>query len=216
MAKRTDSKIKDLIAAAGVLMTLILAFVNGLRNRGVTGEAVYRLATPEGEGLLAQILDAVSVILKPGGEKVTGLVRREFDWSLLDSDWSVVEEVTLENPATVLDPEKFRIEMCMKPGEGCHFGEDRLLRLQELDDCRPADLGVFAALWGEEGHETLEYLYKKFGVTYLDFFGTILRDSDGYRDVLYLYRDGDGRWSWYSGWLAHEWGAGAHSLVLAK
>ena len=64
-SKKSDSKVRDLIAAAGVLIELLVSFVRGLAKRGVTGEQVYRLATEEGKPVLERVLDAVAGVLVP-------------------------------------------------------------------------------------------------------------------------------------------------------
>ncbi len=44
---------------------------------------------------------------------------------------------------------------------------------------------------------------------------TILLDPNGYRDVLYLYRNDDGRWNWNYNWLENDWNANHRSTSLA-
>jgi len=45
-----------------------------------------------------------------------------------------------------------------------------------------------------KAESVLEKLYQQKGITYIDFFGDILRGPDGDRYVLYLCRHDDGSW----------------------
>lgn len=77
-----------------------------------------------------------------------------------------------------------------------HFitGHVKLARLRESGNILLGS-SAFLALWGEEGHVTLEWLYKTKGVSFLEFFGTILEHS-GSRFVLCLFRKENGGWRW--------------------
>ena len=44
---------------------------------------------------------------------------------------------------------------------------------------------------------------------------TLLRNPNGNRHVLYLYRSDDGSWNWNYNWLDNDWNAGNPSAVLA-
>lgn len=111
-----------------------------------------------------------------------------------------------------------RFETCLR-GESSVKGETKLLRLKETGGIRGAG-NVFLALWkdyqarGE--NSVLERLWKTRKIRYLDFFGLVLRDLDGDRFVLYLYRDGSGEWRWRCSWLDDDWLAGNFSLLLAS
>lgn len=110
-------------------------------------------------------------------------------------------------------------ETCLKSDETSIKGEEKLRRLKEMGHIRLGE-NAFLALWQDyqanKKKSVLEWLYTTFGVTYLDFFGLILRGPGGGRYVLYLYRYGDGQWLWYARWLGRGWHAGNFSALLAS
>ncbi|MBI4993502.1 hypothetical protein HZC33_00880 [Candidatus Wolfebacteria bacterium] len=59
MAKKDVSK---LISAMGVLMTIITALVAAVKRKGGMDEDIYRLATPEGEGLIEKIAELIAQV----------------------------------------------------------------------------------------------------------------------------------------------------------
>ena len=82
--------------------------------------------------------------------------------------------------ATALKP-----QTCLRPGEATITGEEKLKRLKASGRIR-LDAGFFMALWEEKNHKTLHWLHVNLGIKNLDFFGTILVSSEGYRFVLCL------------------------------
>ena len=46
-------------------------------------------------------------------------------------------------------------------------------------------------------------------------FHTILRNPNGNRNVLYLYRNDDGEWNWNYNWLDNDWNTGSLSAGRA-
>ncbi len=111
-----------------------------------------------------------------------------------------------------VDFAKVIFDTCLKDGETRITGEEKLKRLKESGNIR---LGAetFLALWNEDGRKTLEWLHKEKGITYLDFFGSILESSNGGRCVLCLHCY-DGRWGWNYSWLGNDWDGAATSLSL--
>lgn len=105
-------------------------------------------------------------------------------------------------------------EVCLKEGESSITGHEKDKRLKTLTDRILLDPGFGWALYQEEGQKTLRWLYDTFGVTYLDFFGRILRNPLGNRFVLYLYRSCVGSWCWSVFWLGFDWGARRISAAL--
>ncbi|MCX6713049.1 MAG: hypothetical protein NTY66_02475, partial [Candidatus Vogelbacteria bacterium] len=65
-------------------------------------------------------------------------------------------------------------------------------------------------------NSVLGWLYRTRKITYLDFFGLVLRDPDGRRCVLCLYRHGDGSWLWNYYWLDGDWESERCSAGLAN
>lgn len=91
---------------------------------------------------------------------------------------------------TQLDPTTIQFETCLKDEETRIRGEEKLSRLKKKTDRIRLSGNQFLALWSDykaRGKDSvLEWLRKNRGITYLDFFGLVLRDPDGYRSVLYL------------------------------
>ena len=110
-------------------------------------------------------------------------------------------------------------ETCLKEGEKPIKGEEKLRRLKERPDLIRLGGNVFLGLWfdyqANKKNSAMEWLFQNRKITYLDFFGLILRYPDGDRRVLYLYRDGGG-WSWHCSWLGNAWAAGDLSVVCAS
>lgn len=107
---------------------------------------------------------------------------------------------------------------CLKDREPFVSGEEKYNRLKADGRIR-LGANVFLALWldykvnGE--NSILEWLRKNKGITYLDFFGDILRDSFDIRSVLYLHGRGGG-WRWGCRWLGDGRNADASAAVLAS
>jgi len=109
---------------------------------------------------------------------------------------------------TEVDFEKADFLTCLEQDESSITGEEKLIRLRKLG--RPIyGTTQFMGLWQDyqqnKAQSVLEKLYQQKGVTYVDFFGDILRHPGGDRDVLCLYRSGDGSWDWNYYWLDTDW-----------
>ena len=100
---------------------------------------------------------------------------------------------------------KIIFETCLKSGEKSITREEKLRRLKEKTDFIRFGGNVFLGLWldyqANKENSILEFIYRNFKITYIDFPGQILRSPNGGRDVLYLYRDDGGRWDWFCYWL---------------
>ncbi len=122
---------------------------------------------------------------------------------------------------TEVDFVKADLLTCLEKGESSITGEEKLIRLRKLG--RPLyGTTQFMGLWQDyqscqdTADSKLEKLYQQKGVTYIDFFGDILRSPGGSRRVLYLYRGGDGLWSWRHGWLGLRWSGHNFSAVAQQ
>ena len=108
-----------------------------------------------------------------------------------------------------LDPAKFLFETCLIGKETSIKGEEKLKRLKEKANLIRFGGNVFLALWEDyqvhKENSILEWLYRTKKITYLDFFGMILRSPGALRCVLYLCRDDGGQWSWVFSWLDDGW-----------
>lgn len=110
-----------------------------------------------------------------------------------------------------VDFEKADLLTCLEKGESSITGEEKLICLRKLG--RPLyGANQFMGLWQDyqscqnKADSKLEKLYQQRGVTYIDFFGDILRNPNGNRCVLDLYRHDDGDscyWNYH--WLDLDW-----------
>ena len=140
-----------------------------------------------------------------------------------DGDGLAGEEDMDKRSLALADVElaKFVFETCLRTKEKSIKGEEKLRRLkEEKPDFIRFGGNVFLGLWldyqANKENSILEWFYRNFKISFMDFFGQILRDPDGDRDVLYLFRDGDGEWRWHCRWLEDEWGAARPSAGCAS
>jgi len=118
---------------------------------------------------------------------------------------------------TQVDWNQVLFRTCLEGEEISITGEEKLKRLQKSGEIL-LDAAVGEDLWLDykaKGKDSVLEGLRQRGVTYLDFFGTILRDPHGRRYVLYLCFDG-GRWRWDYYWLGGDWYAGHGSAALAS
>lgn len=116
---------------------------------------------------------------------------------------------------------RFVFETCLRADEKSIKGEEKLRRLkEEKPDFIRFGGNVFLALWldyqANKENSILEWFYRNFKISYLDFFGQILRYPGGDRDVLCLYRYDDGEWHWRYYWLGIAWNADGPSAGCAS
>ncbi|MFA6473312.1 MAG: hypothetical protein WCV85_00380 [Patescibacteria group bacterium] len=96
-------------------------------------------------------------------------------------------------------------------------GEERLQCIKITPDDIQLDGEDFLALYEEKDQLTLRWLYETKGFEWLSFWGIILRDPEGNRKVLYLYRDVGGSWVWRCLWVdIDDWYSSIPSAVLAS
>jgi len=116
-----------------------------------------------------------------------------------------------EDEITMIDWNQIIFETNLSEGEKCINGEEKLRRLAGGENIR---LGcrVLLSLWknylskrdkGKIHESVLEQLLLR-DINFIAFFGLILRNPYGGRDVLYLYRDYSG-WRWRHYWLNLFW-----------
>jgi len=135
--------------------------------------------------------------------------------SFLGKGWKIDERVW-DRPVRKLDAGKIICRDYLRPGESLVNGEELLIRakcsgdvLFEAEDC--------LALWLEEGHITLRWLYDTRGITRLSFWGTIHRSPNGDRGVLWLCRIADGSWCCrHDDWLDKGWSRGNSVATMAR
>ena len=112
---------------------------------------------------------------------------------------------------TQIEIDKFIFETCLRENETPVTGEKKLLRLKAKPDFVRFGGNVFLGLWldyqDNKENSILECLYRNHKISYLDFFGTILRHPRGDRFVLCLYRRDDGEWYCDCRWLVQDWSA---------
>lgn len=117
--------------------------------------------------------------------------------TFIGGGWGVVSRETDPRAATLHQINFANVipETCVRDDDP-HFitGHVKLARLRETGNILLGS-SAFLALWREAGHVTLEWLYKTKGVSFLEFYGTILEHS-GSRFVLCLFRKENGEWRW--------------------
>lgn len=134
----------------------------------------------------------------------------------LGKGWSVDEQVGTRTGDN-LDAGQIVRKDYLRMSESSINGEERLKRIKNAPEDVQLDAEDFLALWQEEGHATLNWLYGTRGITWLSFWGTILRSPGGDRDVLYLYRRDGGSWRWGCRWVGFGyWDAVSPAGVLAS
>lgn len=144
------------------------------------------------------------------------LERQEFDpVKFLGKDWNIDEQLG-RRTGNNLDAGQIIGKDYLKEDESYTAGEERLKRIKAAPDDIQLDVKDFMALWSEEGHATLKWLYDTKGIIFLSFWDTILQDPDGDRYVLCLCRRGDGFWSWSFDWLGGRWSAGLPASLPAS
>ena len=135
--------------------------------------------------------------------------------AFIGNGWSIVEEDERSLALTEVDLSKVSFETMLENGESSVVGEEKLKRLKAQGNIR-LDAKVFQTLW--ENQHLIPASWKELtngNTTYVFFDGTVLRDSDGSRCVLYLCWN-DGKWDWLCHWLDRKWNAGDPSAVLAS
>ena len=104
---------------------------------------------------------------------------------------------------------------CLEEGENVVKGEVKLTRLKAKPVIR-LDAAVFQTLWENKVLIPESWKEKVNGNTrFIYFDGTILRNPNGDRFVLYLYFE-DGEWDWHYCWLGFDWFSYNPSAVLAS
>ena len=129
--------------------------------------------------------------------------------------WAGKDADTRSLELTEINFSKVLFEACLEEGEERITGEEKRHRLIALRGIH-LDPRFGVTLLKEEGQKTLERLYQEQGITYIDFFGRFLVHPSGRRCVLYLGRNGDGRWRWDVRWLVSDWDDRSFSACLAS
>jgi hypothetical protein len=135
--------------------------------------------------------------------------------AFIGEGWKIEEEDERSLALTEVDLTAVRFETMLKDRETYVKGETKLERLKKAGHVR-LDAKVFQRLWENQYLIPEHWKEKTNGnTTYIFFDGTVLRDSNGNRYVLYLYWRG-GAWDWGVRWLGDGWGVRGPSAVLAS
>lgn len=190
----------------------------------------------DGDRLQSEVIDLTpeqfkerfTAFLKNGAQFIIGepkVIRTKFfdparfigkDWRIwrgpADGDGLTGEKDTDPRSQDIAEIEIARIlfETCLREGENSIAGEEKLSRLKKAGHIRLGGntfLGFWEDYQANKENSVLEWLYRTRKITYLDFFGDILRDPRGRRFVLCLYRRGGGQWFWCYDWLGSGWDA---------
>jgi hypothetical protein len=135
--------------------------------------------------------------------------------TFIGNGWSIEEQDERAIALTEIDLTSVMFDSTLEKGEKSIKGEDKLNRLKEKTNRIRLDAGIFKTLWENQILIPEKWKEKTNGnTTYIFFDGTVLRNSDGNRYVLYLFWL-DGGWHWHYYWLGHDWSAASPSAVLA-
>lgn len=139
--------------------------------------------------------------------------------SFIGDGWQEIAKERDERSAklTEVDLAHARFVSCLREGENLVKGEEKLRRLKESKGIR-LGANVFMGLWNDylanKEKSILERLHQAGLIgNYVDFFGTVFLGPNGNRNVLCLYRSGDGRWDWNVYWLGSGWNGRSLSAV---
>ncbi|MBU0625062.1 hypothetical protein KKF05_01825 [Patescibacteria group bacterium] len=115
---------------------------------------------------------------------------------------------------TEVDITKTSLKTCLSEGKKWIEGEEFLRRLRATENIL-LDAGVFQTFWENPYLHPQKWKEKTNGnLTRVFFTGSVLRDPNGSRCILYLYWLG-GRLYWSYGWLGNEWRSDNPVAVLA-
>lgn len=128
--------------------------------------------------------------------------------TFLGKGWTIESDNGF-NPA---DLSGITLKHFLQEGESYITGEEIVKRLGN-DKSLNAD--AFLRLWENQDLIPKEW-YEPATKGYIEFTGTFLRSSDGYRCFLCLYRRDGGSWYWYCSWLASDRNRGSVSPVSAS
>lgn len=207
MAKKD---VPAIVSGAGWIASFTDQLIRGFQKAGKTPEWIHHLVTDEGAPEMKKI---VAAVIAAFGFPINR--EKPFDpVTFIGRGWSLDEpEDARALKLAAVDFAGVTFATCLQEDERRITGEEKLRRLKECKVIR-LDAKVGQALYEEEGHQTLEWLRKEKGITYLDFLGTILRGPYGYRFVLCLvWREG--RWHWDCSWLDRDWLESYPSAALA-
>ncbi len=194
-------------------------FVVGLRKSGLPSEPTQYVLENEGAELVDEIVAATRRRVKARIRATEPhiLKRKPFNpATFIGKGWTIDERVG-QRSGSNLDAGKIVRKDYLKKGEPSINGEERCRRIK----ANPADIQLdgedFLALYEEKGQKTLRWLYDTQGITWLSFWGIILRNPNGVRGVLCLCRRDDGSWDWDYHWLVYDdWFAEYPSAVPAS
>jgi hypothetical protein len=194
-------------------------FIAKLRKSGLPKAPTQYVLENEGDELTDEMVTAtrrrVEARIRAAEPHI--LQRKPFDpVEFFEEGWTIDERIGQRTGYT-LDAGKIVRKDYLKEGEFSINGGERIFRIK----ANPADIQLdgedFLALYQEEGQNTLCWLYDTQGITWLSFWGIILRDPCGSRRVLYLYRRDDGSWYLDYRWVDYGlWYAKYPLAVLAS
>lgn len=227
MAKKNVSAI---VSGAGWIASFASELIKTLRERGVSDNDIHSLVTEEGKLPVGKIADVLAEEFRSKGQILKLKLTESFNpakfigenWFVwrgpIDGDGTEGEEDrdAREDNLTEVDWSKVLFETMFDDGETI-TGEEKLLRLKKTGNIL---LGgkAFLSFWEDwqknRKNSVLEKLRETRSITYLDFFGLILRSPGGDRNVLYLYFSDD-QWDWNCRWLGYDWDAYNRSASLA-
>jgi len=188
---------------------------NNMNPDLLDSEAVQKLIDdPKGSG------ERFTAFLRNGCRFIIGEVKKVATkvfspTEFLGKGWTVDEQDEHSLELSEVDFSEAKFEHCLKKGESSIIGEEKLKRLKEGRQIRlgaTVFLGLLTDYQLNKENSVLEWIRRTYKITYLDFFGTVLRVPDGGRCVLCLDFGGGG-WGWRCYWLDSDWGDDSLSAV---
>lgn len=162
------------------------------------------------EGRFKYVGDPKSIPIKPFDPTFIGKGWTTWKGPIDGNGLSGEEDVDPRGLALMeIEISRLLFEACLKKRESSIKGEEKLRRQKLMSIIRlggNAFLGLWEDYQANKNNSVLEWLYRTYKITFLDFMGQVLRDPNGSRGVLFLYRS-DGKWNWYYNLLGSDWDA---------
>lgn len=205
--------------AIGQSLNLFSVLANNADWDSLDSESIQRIINDPrqaGQQFTAFLRNGGRVIV--GEPKVITINRGRFNPAeFIGEGWSIVAEETDQRSVALTELDLTRVQhvTMLRDGETYVKGEEKLKRLKKDGRIR-LDADVFHTLW--ENQHLIPESWKEpinGNTRFVYFDGTVLRDSDGDRYVLYLCWL-DGQWYWLVTWLDFDWYDDSPSAVLAS
>lgn len=161
--------------------------------------------------LEAQSREPIGSVIKQSPYSISIDRSQPFDpvkFTNFGDDWNIIEEQDKQSlTLTELDLNKVHFVDCLKDGEDNIKGEERLSRLKKMGAIR-LDVKILQTLLKNQ-----KLIPENWKQLYICFDGTVIRDPNGGRCILYMYWEDD-RWNWQCNWLHSDYFINSPSAVF--